>query len=366
MKIVIISDLHIHPWQEYSVPLPNGAPSRLYASASVLNEVMNYCLEHKIYDVVIGGDLFHKRGVVFTQAYNLVVIFLASMKRAGIRVWMVDGNHDHANKAGSVHSVQGLAKAGLVREVDEQGWSNWSLGGELIVSGFSYCDSRELFEQRIEDADRNYRKTYRGVSRIAALHHGFKGAKVGTVLEYQVKESIDPKMLDGAGFQYLFSGHYHGRQRIGDLKNATYIGSPMEHVRGETAVQKGFLVYNSDKNTWKLVPVKRPQFVTLTQKMIDEKDYNIVSGNFVDVSYEELPKDPDIFKDRLYKKYEAVGVKLVPIPKRKTTATKRLDVDLSTDHRTLLERYLDFKEVTGKERKRLLAKGLALLEQSQE
>lgn len=365
MKIVLVSDIHIHPWQEHSV-MVDGVPSRLAHCVSVLDDVRKHCLHHNISVVVIGGDLFHKRGVVYTQAYNLTVAVLAAMKSDGITVLMLPGNHDYANKEGTVHSVQALVSAKLVKSIGSSGWINWVVGeDELVISGFSYCDSRDIFEQRLSRALKGY-KAHKGVAHIAICHHGFKGARVGTALEYVVKEDIDPDAI-AVGFDFVFSGHYHTRQEIGALRNAIYIGSPLENTRGEGGTEKGFLEYDSVTKMYTVIPLQRPRFIALTQKAIDAKDYSEVAGNFVDVVYEELPRDPDEFRERLVTKEGAAGVRLAPVVRKRasTASGKRLDIDLATNSRTMLERYLEHRGVDSKQAKVLLERGLDLLDRAQ-
>lgn len=367
MRVAIVSDLHIHPWVEFN-SLDND---RLKLCVNVLADVRSYCFEHDIKCTIIAGDLFHKRGVVNVEAYNLVVEQLNLFAVLGVTVLMVDGNHDHADKAGTVHTVQGLAKAGLVKEVQHvHGWENWNISDELAISGFSYCDSLQTFKERLDKANAEYHKAYRGHARIGIFHHGFKGARVGTVLEYQVKEEISPKLLVKGGFDYIFSGHYHGRQKIGTLQNAIYIGSPMEHMRGETKEQKGFIVYNSDTKKYKVVPLKRPKFITYAEDIVDDfmrgRATLECNGDYVDAYVYASGDERDVSRS-IIKHCGARAVKTIPVAKRneRQQIEKRLNVNLSTDQRTILERYLDAKGVKKpKERKRLLELGQQLLEQA--
>ncbi len=370
MKIALVSDIHIHPWQEHSYTLPNGLSSRLADCVHVLRDILRHCLDHDIRVMVMGGDLFHKRGVVYTQAYNLTVEVLADFHKHGISVLMVDGNHDHANKAGTIHAVQALASAGLVNSViPETGWTNWILedGRDILtVCGFSYCDDREAFTLRLEQSFKYHDKMNRETPVIAVCHHGFKGARIGTALEYVVKEDIDPVVFSGFDFDYVFSGHYHTRQPIGTQSNAMYIGSPLENTRGEGGTEKGFLVYDSILQKVSVVPLVRPCFVTLSQEDIDTKNFENVHGNYVDVVYSVLPKDPDIYRAALQDKHGALGVRLAPLPRKRVSddAGTRMKVDLGTSDRTLLKRFLAHRGVKGAERKKLLARGLELLEKS--
>ena len=186
MKIALVSDLHIHNWREFSEPGEQGVPTRLGHCADVLADVGNYATDNEVTTVVIGGDIFHKRGVLYTQAYNLVVAHLSWMKDLGLTVLVVDGNHDHADKAGRVHAVEALSSAGLVRSIQpEYGFENWHLSSDdhsesMVITGVSYCDGMDAFERRLDKAEGEARADYDGEDRIFVFHHGFKDARVGT------------------------------------------------------------------------------------------------------------------------------------------------------------------------------------------
>lgn len=347
MRIALVSDIHIHDWTEFRV-IEGGVPSRLAHCVDVLEDVRVYCNENDISVVCIVGDVFHKRNVIYTRPYQMVVEKLAQMKRDGLVVLAVDGNHDHADKIGSVHTIDTLWSAELVTQAVpvQDGWANWFIEGDseaLVISAFSYCDDRKVLEQRMDKASRDYSKNYDSAKRIGLFHHGFKGARVGSALEYIVKEDIDPTQVAGF-FDFVFSGHYHGRQNIGGMENALYLGSPLQHVRGEGKEEKGFTVYDSGTNTATLVSLDRPRFVKLTQQFLAnkrDKAARRISGNFVDFHYEVM--DPNITTE--LHRLGACGVKLVPHRSRKSTPNeRRLEVDPTLDTKTVLKRYLKYRK----------------------
>jgi DNA repair exonuclease SbcCD nuclease subunit len=373
MKLALLSDTHVHAWQEFAEDV-NGISSRLRHCVEVFSDVRSYCEEHGIRLVVHSGDLFHKRGILYTQAYNLVVRELALMQKAGITVLANVGNHDQADRAGAVHCLDALASAGLLTTVGEKGWHNQLIFTgelrELIVSMIAYCDSAEEFKRRADEcaADSSMPKNQH---RILVCHHGFSGARVGSALEYQVREEIQTKVLADFPADAIYSGHYHARQVVGKKTKVTYIGSPMEFVRGDgTGEPKGFLVYDTETNTHEVVPLKRPRFVTLTQEDLADDEFTtkelveLVEHNFVDVSYDELPVRWSEMETWLMK-HNAEGVK--PCPRARVSEDKvRLRVDPQADQKTLLEKYLDFADAPREDRADLLRVGTDLLQRSEE
>lgn len=366
MKIAITADLHIHNWPEFSVPHPSGLPSRLHHCVSVLDSIRDYCTVRRIKTLVIAGDLFHKRGVVYTQAYTETVKRLAALKQAGITVIAIDGNHDHADKAGSVHAIQALASAGLVTAVPSSGWLNTEVG-DLLISCYSYCDNRTELAQRLAASDKASDKV-NARWRLGIFHHGFEGARVGTTLEYQVKESL---ALDAvslrkgqARFDFLLSGHYHQAQPINGNPTAWYIGSPLEHVRGDGGLRKGFAVYDSTTNKHEIVPLDLPRFIKLNAEDLNDAESTAEAAhNYVDLLI-PAGEDPSPYIAKL-EHVPIAGLKVVFRAAEATTdQAQRLDVDLSMTPKKLLARYV--KHTRGARDKDLLALGLDLFEQAQE
>jgi DNA repair exonuclease SbcCD nuclease subunit len=222
-------------------------------------------------------------------AYDLAVTELVEWKRAGLTLLTNVGNHDQHDKAGQVDAVQALAKAELLVAVPAgKKRATWEVGG-LEVAAFSYFDDRARFERALERAA----KEAGSGARILLFHHGFKGARVGTHLEYEVREPIDAKgVLAGHRYDWIGSGHYHAHQKILGLKGrGHYIGSPLEHTRAskDARGQKGFLVYDVSEKSFEMVPLVRPRFVELYESDLDDEGLKLAAGNFVDVTWSDYP-----------------------------------------------------------------------------
>lgn len=372
MKIAVFSDLHVHAWAEHSRD-DGGAPSRLRHCVSVLEKVRLHCAAGDISHVLFGGDLFHKRGVLYTQAYNLVVEELARWRDAGIRLYANVGNHDAADRSGRVHALQALSSAGLLSTVGGDGWANRGLtprgklpseDTEVVVTMVAYCpDAAELRSRTDAALETRAEAVEDGLFTIGLFHHGFRGARVGTSLEYVVKEDADPDEY-AKEFDVMLSGHYHAHQEIGSQGNAWYVGSPMEFVRGETS-PKGFLVVDTEAAEIERVDVDLPRFVKLTGDQIADDDFDVedhVRGNFVDVVFDELPMLWEFAVETLHK-LGAEGVRACPQRADKLPKSSRLEVDPTAGDRQLLEAYMDHVGVDPSERSELLSVGLELLEE---
>lgn len=349
MRLLFFSDLHVHTWSEF------GTEARLEDCVSVLSDVREYAKQHDISVVIFGGDMFHKKGVVMTRPYVRVAEELAAFRNANIEFYSLDGNHDHEAKDGSVHALQPLAEGGLLEGIPRKGWRNISFDRDgAYVCLFSYCDSVELMAERVADACGKRKKQLADwgepdVTRVGVFHHGFKGAKVGTSLEYEVNEPLDPRELKlDKRFDIVFSGHYHMHQPIAGISNGWYIGSPLEHTRSDIEdmmdTEKGFIVLDTKTKKWELVPLKRPRFMRLMVGR-DKALRKIVEGNFIDVQYEKPGNELDAYIEKC-RELGARGVNPVPLPRKEDDGDeeRRLNVDPTVDPVTVLKRYLKFKK----------------------
>jgi DNA repair exonuclease SbcCD nuclease subunit len=361
MKIAIFSDAHIHSWAEHSLN-----DSRLHHCISVLRQVREYSIKHDIHAVLFGGDLFHKRGVLYTLPYNLVVEELALWRQASLPLYANVGNHDAADRLAKIHSLQALESAGLLRTVGVEGWANWTLvtknWNDVSITAVAYCSDATELRRRTNAALEDRKDDTAVTFSIGLFHHGFKGARVGTSLEYVVKEDADPDEY-AKDFTALISGHYHAHQEIGTQGNAWYCGSPMEFVRGETS-PKGFLVLDTQSAEIERIDIDLPRFVKLTREEIVDEDFDVqshVKGNFVDVVFDVLPMPwPSI--EGVLTSMGALGVRACPTRAEKLPKSSRLEVDPTMGDRQLLEAYMEHVGVDPSERSDLLRAGLELIE----
>lgn len=354
MLLVIFSDLHAHAFPEF------GAESRLEDCISVLADIRTFCIDNGVKRVVFGGDLFHKRGVIHTRPYVQVANELSAFRDAGIGFDAVDGNHDHEDSDGTVHALQPLMAGGLVRGIGKRGWRVIALGDCCLVM-FAYCDSKKTLAARIKAATKAASK-WPAKRRIAVFHHGFKGARVGSSLEYEVKEPIDAKKLRlDKLFGIVFSGHYHTHQPIEGVRRGWYIGSPLEHTRSDrTDDRKGFLVVDTETLRFRRVALHKPRFVSIAAGAITED----VKGNFVDVVYERADDALETTLAQL-KELGVRGINPIPLAKAKASSVQRLNVSPTLAPQKVLRRYVKHKRKDvhkrGLNRSALVRFGLELM-----
>jgi len=337
-KIVFFSDLHIHAFPEF------GSADRLNDCLSVLTDIRKWCVKHGVKDVFFGGDLMHKRGILWTASYVAVANELLLYKEAGITVHAVDGNHDQEDKEGQTHALQPLMAGGLLQGIGPKGYRIVKID-DVYVTMFAYCESRDVLAKRIESVKKRLKigqATLRPNRHIALFHHGFKGARVGSSLEYEVKEPIDAKKLRlDKLFGLVFSGHYHTHQAIVGIRRGWYIGSPLEHTRSDRTVDaKGFLVVETKTLDFTREALNRPRFIS-----IEVGDaLSDVKGNFVDVVYAKADDTLDAYLAAV-KQAGARGVNPIALPSAKVSKfAKRLNVSPTLAPSKVLKRYVKHRK----------------------
>lgn len=259
----MFSDLHVHNWTDCA-HVNGPTTDRLLDTLSVLDAVRVYALEHKIKSVVFGGDLTHTPGLLRTSATQLLVEALRRFVKDGITIYSDAGNHDFQDKSGVFNSIKILDLAGLLIAK-----SFVRINSDLAVGFVPYSDDTSSV---YITAEQHYK---RGADMIV-YHHGFAGAK--TFNEYIVRNPLQSKKLPKVSWS--LSGHYHERQ---SLPGVDYIGSPLQHHRGEGTEPKGFIVIDTSTNITSFVALNTPRFV----KVVGTDSVEDIEGNFVDLYVSE-------------------------------------------------------------------------------
>lgn len=316
MLLPTAADIHIHKFVEFDFIDPKRQISRRLADGlEVIFRLGEHADKIGARNVLIVGDLFHKMGIIEVETYNLA-FFAIKILAEKHEVHLVRGNHDQATKDGSQHSLMPFATIPHVH-VHDGPFTLKDRGESVDVAFIPYSDD--------EDATMAKVKKLAGRD-IAFMHHGFRGAHVGSTLEHIVKEPLDPVRV-GKRFKFVFSGHYHKLQYV--AKNVMYIGSPMEHTRSDiTEEGKGFLVIDTNRpRDPKFIPLNLPRFVSAHGEEGWAFLKEIAPGNYVDFLLDKGMPSKDVVAG--LKKYKARGWVIHPYvePKRiKEKSERRVDV----------------------------------------
>jgi len=83
-------------------------------------------------------------------------------------------------------------------------------------------------------------------------------------------------------FDRVFLGHLHTHQTNGRI---TYVGSPLELKSNENSSVHGFVVYDTESDTFEMIPTKYRRYITMNIKRVDKmskKNIAFMKKNFPD------------------------------------------------------------------------------------
>lgn len=277
-RFLAFSDLHAHSFKygakQVKVDHWKGVyNSRLVDALHVLDEVRQYAMNHRIDHVVFGGDLFHRRQIVHTDALNLVGFKLRQFDP--IMLHMLLGNHDMGDRHGFVHHLNPFAHmSDYIRVHDTVGITTLSDYYNVGIITVPYTDDLEEAKRRLtiagELADTSQHKI-----NILLAHLGMQGAKVGS--DYVLVQDTDISSLDVPHdkFDLCLFGHYHQHQQL--FSNGWYIGATHEHNWGDSGGKRGFLDITLDQGKIDIqrIETSAPKFV----KLYEGSDLNGVKSN---------------------------------------------------------------------------------------
>jgi len=239
--------------------------------------------------VAIAGDLFD-RSVPPADAVELFHTGLRSMLAADADVAAITGNHDSAERLGS---IDGLLTSGLIvrggykraSEVDMRTYAD----GPLAIVAVPYLDPAFAPVASASDADEPARPTHETVlratlqtarSRIVpgvrslALAHAFVTGAEPSESERTLAVG-DAGMVSSSvfnGFNYTALGHLHRAQIVGGDERIRYSGAPLAYSFGERAQKEVVLVEldaDGDARS-KPIPIDVGRSVTTVRGTLDE------------------------------------------------------------------------------------------------
>ena len=247
MKIVHIADLHIGK-------IVNGFVM-LEDQRFVLDQVLEILEEEKAEALILAGDIYD-RAVPSASAVLLLDSFLTRVKKLGVYIFVIAGNHDSPERlgfAGALLKDNGLYIAGewhgeleRVELEDEYGKLFFYLMpfARLAVMNNSMGTSYAAYEECVKEVlNRNAPDTRE--RNILAAHHFVSGEG-----EPELCDSENILTVGGidrisgyvfADFDYTALGHLHGPQWVVEGK-VRYAGSLLKYSFSETFHKKSVTV----------------------------------------------------------------------------------------------------------------------------
>lgn len=268
-EFLIFSDLHAHNFKYGSrrVPFKNEGlyNSRLVDAVKVIGEIHAYALAQGVRRVLFGGDLFHRRSVLHTDALNLVYDAIAQLVK-DVELVMIPGNHDYADKHGHVHALQAFKHLENCYVLDTVGGVTFDDTDVCFVC-VPYTDNIEEAQQWLQDAGKIADSHDNAV---LLAHLGMQGAVVGS--DYVLVSDSDIRVSDVPqdSFAACFFGHYHEHQKL--FKNGWFIGAATEQNWSDIGGKRGFLhvkLWDDNSVTFERIETQAPRFIDASDRGIN-------------------------------------------------------------------------------------------------
>jgi exonuclease SbcD len=204
--------------------------------------------------VIIAGDVYDKT-VPSAEAIALLDDFLFSLSKRDLKVFVISGNHDSAERLAfctrliersGVHISQTYnGHVETVRLEDEYGLVDICLlpfVKPVNVRKFypdedieSYTDAIKIALSDVDTAD--------GIRKVLVTHQFVTGASRSESEDFSVggSDNIDASVFED--FDYVALGHIHGPQNIGS-ERIRYCGTPLKYSFSEAEQNKSVTVIN--------------------------------------------------------------------------------------------------------------------------
>lgn len=285
MRFIHLSDLHIGK-------RVNGFPM-LEDQRYILEQILKKTKESAADAVIIAGDIYDKP-VPSAEAVDLFDDFLVGLTRLGVRVFLISGNHDSAERISYAGRLLRESQVYIsprfdgilhpIRITDDYGTVNIYLipyiHPSLVRNAWpeekvgSYDDAmRVLLEKSGADP---------GARNLAVVHQfvtaGGQSPEETDSEEKHVGglDNVDASAFDA--FDYVALGHLHGPQRIG-RDTIRYAGSPLKYSFSEEKQNKSITLAELKEKgevTYDLLPLEA------------RRDLRTVRGSFEEVTSPEF------------------------------------------------------------------------------
>ena len=376
MKILCTADWHLHNFSDFAKDLnvtwsdselryiksqSNDSQlmnSRLFEILNALCYMRDYCLKNSISDVLMAGDVFHKRAIIDVTVFNSTYRILKSFKDSNINVHIISGNHDDVDSSltptTSLNTFYDIAHVIEDKEV-------FTIG-DIEVVAVAYSKSKKKILNTIATLRDECKQPNNA---ILLAHLGLTGAVTGSS-NYTMKDEYNLTDLKPNLWSYIVLGHYHKPQLIKNTNNTFYCGTPIQNNFNDEILDtegdyNGFYVINTEIKELNFQKIIAPRFVTLNSlEDLKKHDKEFFSNNYIRIksNSENEKKFKDILDNNLKVKNE-VRFEL----KKDYNKELRSDITISNSISDSLNIYID-EQYTGDNKEQLKELALSILEEA--
>lgn len=361
-RALFTADVHAGNSLPWAVKDPNTLiTDRLVDIIDVLKQMSCYALENSINDIWILGDLIDKR-LVDAVTLKLVTEELYALRKHGLNIYIVPGNHEAGDAACRHFTVDAFSHMG----VQVAGLGETPATCYEPVDGFEIVALPYMPPMRAEKIISDHMGH---TPNLMLIHQTIKGGMVGG---WTSPDGLDPAMLEQHAGEVL-SGHFHTPQNI--TERTRFLGAPVQHTFGDSGEDRGYwdITWSGKDTTYNLIPVRNaPCFHELEWKCgAQPPNLGQLGGlSYVNVKIIGNPNAVDKFwvTAQAWGASQMLehGHRLVKLMRPSAVATGRKRLAMGDDNGSftmdkILGQYLDQADCTGLNRQKLEQLGLELL-----
>lgn len=310
-KTLVFSDVHIG--------LRKANQMRLTIVAKVFQNFLKTIREEKIDNVVCCGDIFHSRVALDLQALNVGLKLISALAKK-CKCYLIVGNHDlYYKNSASISSsnvfrdIENVVVIDKPTEVDINGqkalfvpWlsdlSSFQKESYDMLFGHFDIDGKFLIASYIEqNASKNKKSSElidELISNDSLLNESAGVVDIRSEVESIRNSGIKSGNLVGEFVEYakqfgvVYAGHIHQHSEfVAKCREFVFVGSPYQQNFGEIDSRDGYYVLD-ENNKRKFVETEsvpihvRIKMSDVLKTGIDDFDFSIVRGNFVQKIYD--------------------------------------------------------------------------------
>jgi DNA repair exonuclease SbcCD nuclease subunit len=283
MKVLIFSDIHIHPHKK--------SVERLEDCIKVLDWVFECSKSRKIDNIIFLGDLFHDRQKIDVLTYQKTFEVLEKhLLNGNINLFLLLGNHDlwHNQKwdVSSVNPLRNLPGVTVINEPSVKVIGD-NLFGFLPYTHNPIEDLKKIEKEWQEKCNENKIDPPKVLGAHIAVDGAVWNVKYGTTAEVAIEHDGDMVKVGPNIFKEwdkVFLGHYHAEQKLSNI--VEYVGSPLQLSFGEAFQDKHIIIYDMDKNKCEYINNDfSPKHYIINEEELD--NYNL-EGNFIRLEVQDI------------------------------------------------------------------------------
>jgi len=233
MKFAFIADIHLSRYGQDKLEDETNLPERLYSIRNALGEVGTYCYNNDIGTIIIGGDLYHGKSIIYAIAQEIMLDFFDLFQ--DLEFWVLDGNHDLSGK--------GETAVSALRPMTNYPNVKWITKTPTTINDLLFIPYSYDIVNQVKNNN----------SKILISHFGLSEAILNSGMSIISDISMSNLIRK---YELVLLGHYHKPQEIiRDDISLYYVGSLIQLDWGEKGEEKRFLIVDTDTLQVDSIPI---------------------------------------------------------------------------------------------------------------